>query len=82
MNQKFQGKKTLKALNIIFVRFGEDGECCPTCPNICKDYAAEEKTFRNSSTGLDCGDFSDPSCYFQCPQVCREAAERGETRKH
>ena len=67
---------------MILVRFGEDGNCCPTCPNICKDYAADEKTFRNSSSSLDCSEFSDPSCYFTCPQECREAADRAETREH
>ena len=66
----------------VYLRFGEDVDCCPTCPNICKQFASEEKTFSNSSLGLDCSKFTDPACYFTCPGQCRQAVERGETRKH
>jgi len=56
------------------------GACCPTCPNICKQFAKEEKTYKNATIDLDCADFEDQSCYFECPASCRDAARRGETR--
>ena len=54
--------------------------CCPTCPNICKEFARQEQTFKNSTINLDCADFDDAECYFECPQRCRDAFNRGETR--
>ena len=66
---------------LIIHRFKDDYEfedCCGTCPNICKDFAKEEKTYKNGT--LDCGSFDDKSCYFECPQRCRDAYNRGETR--
>ena len=60
------------------LRFKDDENCCPTCPNLCKQWAAQEKTYTNSS--LDCASFNDPSCYFSCPDQCSQAARRGESR--
>jgi len=56
------------------------GACCPTCPNICKQFAKEEKTYKNTTIDLDCADFNDKSCYFECPARCSAAVRRGETR--
>ena len=59
-------------------RFGL-GACCPTCPNICKEFAREEKTFTNTTIDLDCNDFDDPTCYFDdCPSKCAASYSRGE----
>jgi len=67
-------------LNECWREFGESAGCCPTCPEICKQFAKEEKTFTNSTIDLDCADFSDPECYFECPSRCRQAFNNGETR--
>ena len=56
------------------------GACCPTCPNICKQFAREEQTYKNATIDLDCADFEDKSCYFECPARCADAFQRGETR--
>ena len=59
-------------------RFGL-GACCPTCPNICKEFAREEQTFTNTTIDLDCNDFDDPTCYFDdCPSKCAASFSRGE----
>eukprot|EP00092_Neocalanus_flemingeri_P023887 GFUD01025912.1.p1 GENE.GFUD01025912.1~~GFUD01025912.1.p1 ORF type:complete len:697 (+),score=162.50 GFUD01025912.1:64-2154(+) len=57
------------------------GACCPTCPNICKQFAREEQTYKNATLELDCSDFEDKSCYFECPKRCVNAFKKGETRQ-
>ena len=60
-------------------RFGLLAGCCPTCPNICKEFAREEQTFTNTTIDLDCNDFDDPTCYFDdCPSKCAASFSRGE----
>ena len=62
----------------VVCRFGL-GACCPTCPNICKEFAREEQTFTNTTIDLDCNDFDDPTCYFDdCPSKCAASFSRGE----
>jgi len=52
--------------------------CCGTCPDLCKDYARErEMTYVNGT--LDCADFADESCFFQCPDRCTQAYRDGES---
>jgi hypothetical protein len=70
--------------NECYSKYGPDADyqpsCCGTCPDLCKDYArANEMTYVNASAPLDCGSFSDESCYFKCPAKCEAAYRNGES---
>jgi len=79
--QCYEAAQRGECLNECYETYGDEFQCCPTCPNICKDYARErEMTYVNATSGLDCADFdADPSCFFECPQRCRQKFEQGVT---
>ena len=56
-------------------------DCCPTCPELCKQQARLEITYRNGS--LDCSSFTrDKECFFEgCPSKCKSAFQRGKCEK-
>ena len=52
-------------------------KCCPTCPELCKQQARQEVTYRNGT--LDCGSFTgDKECFFEgCPSKCKASYAKG-----
>ena len=52
-------------------------DCCPTCPELCKQQARQEVTYKNGT--LDCGSFTrDKECFFEgCPSKCKTSFQRG-----
>jgi len=77
-----EAAKRGECLNECYEEYGEQAGCCPTCPNICKDFAKEqERTYTNTTIDLDCRDFDDKSCYFECPLNCRKSVNEGKTNE-
>lgn len=67
-----------ECLNECWLEHRDQESCCPTCPNICKEQAKARVNYRNSTSGLDCAAFPDPTCSV-CPQKCMDAAKRRDT---
>jgi len=79
----FEAAQSGQCSNECYSLYGRDSserqdDCCGTCPDLCKDYARErEMTYKNGT--LDCMDFDDEACFFQCPARCQQAYRNGET---
>merc|ERR1719483_1721682 len=74
-------KQPLEEVNVptIALRIMDSEIVVQPAPTFARSLQKKKKTYKNATIDLDCSDFEDKSCYFECPKKeCEAASRRGE----